>query len=141
MKLEINSSRIIEPIYLQVDAVVRYWDDAKINGEEAQIDGEDTPLKVGDSWRPLIRLSDGVILDWPQGTTAKTHYKVCDSGNYYLLDADNGLLASRENNYVPDCLSPQQSGYGDYIILNIDENGVIAGWRGDLDSDDWEADE
>lgn len=29
-------------------------------------------------------------------------------------------------------MCPADEGYGDYIIMNIDEDGIIQGWRKDL---------
>jgi len=138
MKLELTTTKEIDAQYIEVVAYVRYWDDGKINGVTAKENGEDTPMKKGSAWNPIIKLSDGVIQNWPSGVEAKIHYKVCDAGNYYLLDGDFRKVALRENNYVPDCLCPQGGGYGDYIIMNIASGGEISGWSPSLDSDDWE---
>ena len=73
----------------------------------------------------------GRIRDWPEGVEAYIHYKVCDAGVYTLLDAEGRTLATRDG-YVPDLLSPCESGYGDYIIMNIDEKGQIDKWRFDI---------
>lgn len=43
---------------------------------------------------------------------------------------ENGLVVlSLEDGYVPDTLCPKESGYGDYIIMDIDENGMISDWN------------
>lgn len=130
---------ITDAAFIVVDAGVRYWEDATVDLIEDN-DGTLIPFRVGDRWRPTIRIADGVILDWPSGTVARVHYKVCDNGTYQLLDAERRPMASI-GGYVPNCLSPGDRGYGDYIILDIDGAGRIAGWEAPTDyADDgaWE---
>lgn len=128
--LEITESREVNAVKLTVDAEVRYWEDATVNGVEDE-DGTLIPFRVGDSWSPSIDIDTGVICDWPQGTVASIHYKVCDAGVYSLLDAD-GVTLKHIEGYVPKILSPGGSGYGDYIIMNVDETGRIDNWHVDL---------
>lgn len=114
--------------YLQVEAEVRYWEDAEVNGEPDTF-GDLMPLRDGALWKPTIRLQDGVILSWPEGTTALVHYKVCDQGMYYLLDQDKTQIARWRDDYVPNSfLCHGDNGFGDYIIFNVDEAGHIEGW-------------
>lgn len=118
-----------QPEYIEVEAGVRYWEDATINGQE-DTNGTLTPFRKGNDWCPVIRLSDGVIMDWPSGTTADVHFKVCDDGEYWLLDAQHQRIAKWAGYYVPDdFLCHGGNGYGDYIILKVDANGVIKNWR------------
>mgnify|MGYP006214627153 CR=1 FL=1 len=42
----------------------------------------------------------------------------------------NEVVLSIEDDYVPNKLIPGQ--YGDYIVMDIDENGKIANWRPNL---------
>lgn len=122
--------------YIKVEAGVRYWEDSEINGITDE-DGTLTPFRVGDSWCPVINLDAGEVVDWPKGMTASFHFKVCDAGDYYLLDSDKNVIASILNNYVPDGLCHGDRGYGDYIIFDVDENGEILKYRKNLDSSDW----
>lgn len=114
--------------FIEVDAGVRYWEDALVNGEE---DGAGrVPLKEGDRWRPTIELATGAVLNWPAGTTADIHYKVCDDGEYWLLDERKARTAKWKGYYVPnDILCVGDNGYGDYIILNVGPDGLIKGWE------------
>ena len=116
---------------LRVDARVRYWEDAEVDGV-SDIDGDLIPFRVGDSWRPTIDLETGAIIGWPIGTTADIHYKVCDDGDYWLVQAPldaEGKLWKWRGHYVPDSLlCVGDRGYGDYIILNVMKDGRIAGW-------------
>lgn len=114
--------------YLKVEAGVRYWEDGEVNGVE-DTDGDLVPLRKGDLWCPLIDIREGRIIDWPKDTTAKIHYKVCDAGEYWLLDWELKPIAKWGGYYVPDdLLCPTTNGYGDYIILNVDGEGIIEGW-------------
>lgn len=129
-------------VYLKVEARVRYWEDAEVNGAE-DTDGDLIPLRKGDTWCPLIDIREGRIIDWPKETTAKIHYKVCDEGEYWLLNWDLQTVAKWGGFYVPDdLLCPNGNGYGDYIILNVDGEGQIEGWLADefdFEPERWEA--
>lgn len=116
--------------FLRAECGVRYWEDAAVNGEDDE-DGQLIPCRTNDTWSPLIDLSTGTIQDWPAGTTAQVHYKVCDDGIYKLLSADMSIVASIDG-YVPSIMSPGGSGYGDYVIMTIDGAGKIENWKVDL---------
>ena len=119
----------MKPIYLEVKAEVRYWEDALVNGT---IDNEGVlmPCKVEKLWCPVIRLSDGLILRWPEGTTAIVHYKICDPGKYWLLDDQLQRVANWRGNYVPiEFLSQGINGDSDYIVLSIGPDGHIQNWE------------
>lgn len=151
MKITINKPIDFEAAYLKVDAGVRYWDDAKVNGEYdtncedlenpggvptipcAEYIGERNGVLCGQiwRWRPLIDIETGQIVNWKQGTTANVHYKVCDDFQCNVLDGDKDVIASYYG-YVADVMCPDDEGYGDYIIMNIDENGFIQRWNKEL---------
>lgn len=116
---------------LKVEAGVRYWEDASVNGVSDE-DGSLIPLRSGDCWCPTIHIDSGTILEWPEGVEASIHYKVCDAGTYTLLD-DTGADVRTINGYVPGILSPGGSGYGDYIIMKVDGAGKIENWSVDLE--------
>ena len=119
----------MKPKYIEVSAGVRYWEDSIINGKPDE-DGTMTPFRKGESWCPVIRLSDGMVMDWPTGTTAEIHFKVCDDGEYWLQDADRKRVAKWGGYYVPDrFLCHGSTGYGDYIIFSVASNGLIEKWR------------
>ena len=121
---------------LVVAAKVRYWEDTTVNGQE-DTDGSLIPLRKGDQWMITIDLETGKIHDWPEGTTADIHYKVCDAGAYWLADKEGKPAAKWNGFYVPDDLLAGGEGYGDYIILKVDGAGVIEGWRPFIQKDDW----
>lgn len=73
--------------YMEISAAVGYWEDASVNGV-ADIDGTLIPLRNGDLWELIIRLTDGAILSWPNGISAEIDFKVCDGGLYWILDQE-----------------------------------------------------
>lgn len=132
MKATIKVEKTVELVTLHVDAGVRYWEDAEVNGEDETDDGENIPCREGKRWKPVIDLETGKILNWEQGKTATIYYKVCDDGSYFLKDKNGETVLSIEKDYVPKIMCPAENGYGDYIYMEIDENGVIEDWKVDL---------
>ena len=88
-----------------------------------------------DDWNSSARRGP----DWPQGTVAEIHYKVCDQGEYWLADSTGVKVAKRKGYYVPDdLLCVGDRGYGDYIIFNVGADGMIAGWTPPkIDPSEW----
>lgn len=130
MKIEVTTKTRIAVKFLRATCGVRYWEDATVNGK-ADEDGSLIPCRNGENWQPLIDLAEGRIIDWPQGVAAEIHYKVCDDGSYELLDENRNTVAKRDG-YVIKMMSPEENGFGDYVIMNIGPDGVIANWKVDL---------
>lgn len=128
MKLALKATKEIEVITIAVKANVRYWEDATINGS-ADEDGTLTPFAEGDIWGPKINIEDGVVIDWPEGTIADIHFKVCDGCGFDLLNSAGEVLFTQDDGYVPKLLCPEDVGFGDYIIMKIDANGKINKWN------------
>jgi hypothetical protein len=120
---------------MEVDVEPRYWEDAELNGKE-DVDGK-MPMRKGDNWKFVIDVDTGQIYNWPKGNTAKVFYKVCDTGTYTIHDEEYNQIMCRVNSYVPSSLCIGENGYGDYIGLEIDEEGFIQGWKF-LGEEDWE---
>jgi len=127
MKVTASITKEFDVAAIRVMAEVRYWEDGTVNGVK-DTDGTLIPLRNGECWEPVIELDTGRVRDWPEGATADVHYKVCDAGEYYLLDSD-GRIVAEKHGYVPDMLSVGENGYGDYIILKIGPDGLIEGWE------------
>src|SRR3546814_7447572 len=93
--------------HIEVDADVRYWEDARINGivdaDGDLIFGRDRS-KAGNLWRVRINLAEGRIEGWPADMQAEIHYKVCDAGLYWLTDQDGRRIARWKGPYVPYAL-------------------------------------
>lgn len=131
-KITVKTTEEREVKFLRVDAGVRYWEDGTVNGDADDDDNPKMPFAVDGRWIPVIELETGRILDWPEVVTASVHYKVCDDGVYTLLDADKNPVKVHDG-YVPAILCPKDEGYGDYIIMDIGPDGVIADWAVDLE--------
>lgn len=129
MKKIIEIEKLIDLKYLQINAFVRYWEDTEVNGEPDTENGDNIPCKVGSTWRPKINIDNGIIENWEQGKTANVHYKVCDACSWELIDDEGNEIHKVVDEYVPSILYPKENGYGDYIIMDIDENGVIEDWE------------
>lgn len=134
---------------LYVDAGVLYWEDSEINGIRdnnlydsrgakapampcvERVKPEPTTNIFSDHyrWRPIIDVETGIIINWKKGVTASVHYKVCDDCMITYKKGDEVLCNNDDYFYVPPFLSPKEEGYGDYIIMDIDENGQISNWK------------
>jgi hypothetical protein len=125
--IEVTKKEQVVVKYLQARCGVRYWEDATVNGVEDE-DGSRIPFRDGDNWCPKIELETGKIVDWPQGTTAHIHYKVCDDGDYKLLD-ECGNVVVHIDEYVPAIMSPGDScKCGDYVVMDVDAAGLVQKW-------------
>lgn len=122
--LTVEVMQKVEIDTLKAKLGVRYWEDGSVNG----IEGKKPPFIENDMWVLKINLDTGFILDWPKGITVKCHYKVCDDGVYSLYKGEKEIIPPFES-YVPSILYPNKNGYGDYVILEIDENGFIKNWN------------
>jgi hypothetical protein len=129
MKTSIKVEKEVDLKLLVVKAEPRYWEDSEVNGEDDTENGDNIPCKNGNLWSPEIEIETGKILNWPQGVKASIHYKVCDCCGWELLDENKQVVLSAKDGYVPSTLYPKENGYGDYIIMDIDENGQIDNWE------------
>lgn len=131
MKAKIKITKEVDIKWLLVQAKVRYWEDTEVNGV-ADEDGLLIPCRKGDVWSPQIDIDTGIILGWPAGTTASIHYKVCDQC-FVSLIGDEGIILEEKDSYVPRILCPEENGYGDYIIMKVQDNGYIPNWNPTLE--------
>jgi hypothetical protein len=127
MKATIKVEKEVTLSVLEVNAGVRCWESASVNDVEDSEEGELIPCKDGERWKPIIDIESGVITNWTKGVTASVCYKVCDDGIYTVKD-DTGVVVLELDDYVPRILCPVEDGYGDYIHMNIDADGLIEGW-------------
>src|SRR6266702_5546950 len=83
------------------------------------------PFRRGNTWTATVAIDTGRIQLWNERGTFWLFEKVVDQGTYELLDVDGDVLATIENDYVPNGVVPGQ--YGDYVDLKI-VDGVITNW-------------
>lgn len=138
MKVKVLREVEVDVTTINVRAHVRYWEDGKINGVRDN-DLCDNPelapnmpcaRKIEDDWYwcPKIDVETGKIYNWTQGVEAEIHYKVCDEFSCVVQDYDCAIIKEYEG-YVPSFMCPKEEGYGDYIIMDINEDGFIEDWN------------
>ena len=133
MKTSIYIKKTVNIKKLYVKVYPRYIADSSVNGcRDLENDPKMPFVKFDDKvkeyfWEVNIDIDKGQIIDWPQGITASLHYKTCDEGFYEIFD-EKGEKLGDYNGYVPHIMCPKEPGYGDYIIMDIDENGNIQNW-------------
>ena len=80
-------------------------------------------------------IDTGQIGNWDETVEPRTiHMKVNDEGSYTLMRGAEELSSIVEN-YVPHGVVPGE--YGDYIIFNIDQRGIITNWPQQPDVSDF----
>lgn len=113
---------------LHVKLAGAYWEDAEVNGVREVEDFHQIKMpgqKCGTlDWD--IDPKTGKIQNWPEGMTARTWYKVCDTFSY---DYDGFHYGPT---YVPDFMSLDEEGYGDYVYLSIGPDGRIRNWSEEM---------
>jgi len=110
--------------------------DAKYLKVRIDISGEDLPndipFRFGDRWEVIIDLDSGSVMNWHYPSRVHVSVKVVDSGTYWIYDQDLQLIKrlgeTCSPKYVPNRLLPPEDGYGDYLDLDIDEEGKILNW-------------
>lgn len=140
MKVIVNRPVELDIKTLFVKAHVRYPEDAMIQEGPDDAWGEDDANQPkmpcmsyvdckyeGWYWCPVIDLATGRIINWKQGVRASISYKVVDEFECYITDTDDKIV-TRYEGYVPSFMAITDEGYGDYVYLEIDENGMIADW-------------
>lgn len=143
MKVIVNRPVELDVKTLFVKAHVRYPENSMIqegpDDEWAEDDADQPKMPCmayvdckykGWYWCPIIDLTTGKIINWRQGVRASISYKVCDEFECEVKDSDNAIVASY-NGYVLNFMAITDEGYGDYIYLDIDENGMIENWSFD----------
>jgi hypothetical protein len=140
MEAEILVTKTVNIKKLHVNVIPRFIEDAYINGERELEDNPKMPFLTSDflgdyQWDINIDIDKGLIENWPTDVKASIHYKVCDEGFYEIFD-EKGEKLGDFNGYVPHIMCPKKPGYGDYIIMDIDENGIIQDWDAKNNIDD-----
>ena len=130
MEIELTVTKEFDVQYLLAEVGVRYWEDSYVDGK-IDNDGSRMPCRDGDLWKPIINLETGIITNWNKGTTASVHYKSVDNNVFKLLDTGMNVVEEFDGSAI-DMMSPKDNGYGDYVIMDIDENGLIHNWKVDF---------
>lgn len=98
------------------------------------VDDDDMPANYpgrdDDEWRAVVDVDSGILMTetfcpWPSGYALDLQAKPRDSGTYKVLAENGELIAQVEQEYVPGWIPGD---YGDYICLNIGDDGKVANW-------------
>ena len=116
MKVTIPTTKEVNVKFITIEVAVRY------NQEDIP---NDAPMRKGDMWKASVDIEAGRVIDWPTYEPLTLHMKVCDEGLYKLFDQDWVELACIDG-YVPHGIVPGK--YGDYIEMDIDEDGFVTNW-------------
>lgn len=130
MKIRYPTTAEAEATAIRCTLPIRYEEDL----EEL---GADFPGLSGKRLTLTLDIDTATVRDWPAGRTASLHLKVVDEGSYDLLDAAGSVLVRRDGCYVPSCIP---SSWGDYVVMSVEEDGRISGWRPcavDIAADFW----
>lgn len=120
MKVSVFVKQTIDIQTISIDINPRYI------GEEDGVP-EDFPLLNHGHWGAVVNIDTGQIQNWTGcGKSWQLFTKVCDEGTYALYDSEGQQVACLEGHYVPNGIVPGE--YGDYIHLQINENGIITNW-------------
>ena len=118
MKATITKTVEVEVSFIRLAVAVRYDDEDM---------PYDFPFRKNDIWDVTVDIETGRIVNWPGWPGGhKLYMKVCDQGTYWLLAPDKSVVVVREDNYVPNKVIPWE--YGDYIKMDIAEDGKIQNW-------------
>jgi len=122
-------SREVDLERLNIYALPVSWANTLVNGVNDTPDGNNIPCKFGVTWCPVIEIDTGRIINWKKGTTASIHYKLPGALGYEVADEYEEIIVDTIVSSVPKTLSIGTNSYKNTIIMDIDENGVIANWN------------
>jgi hypothetical protein len=124
-----------------------YWQEGEINGttdidfieskgngspeipcsEQIKRKPESESLSDHYIWRPIIDVEYGQIINWDKQVNAYIHYRVYDNFKCIFKNED-GFVITMYNGFVPQFMCPKRDGYGNFIMMDIDECGYIQHW-------------
>jgi len=135
------------------DFYVRYWEDCEIDGQEFDEDTDEDVIKdlltrwneeykIGlvkdDRMILIINPETGKVENYAGGKEIRMHFKVCDECSYQITervanginpyDAYDNVILEQDEDYVPDFLSIDDKGYGDYVEITLQADGTIKDW-------------
>ena len=122
MKARVKVEKEVEIVAVRIEIAPRYIGDS---GDDDMPTSFPLLNDLKSLWQATVNIDTGQIESWPIGDARKMHVKVCDAGRYSLID-QSGVIISVLDGYVPNKLIPGE--YGDYVILDIDANGIITNW-------------
>ncbi|MBR5983387.1 MAG: hypothetical protein IK025_06675 [Bacteroidales bacterium] len=121
--------------YLKIRIPAYCTDDFKFRKEFSE---NEIPCRQDDEhWVVTIDLTTHKIIEWKQEYGDMYLFtKVVDDGTYSLLDENKNELY-RIDGYVPNNLLPEKDGFGDYLTLQVNEDGIIENWYDEINFKDF----
>ena len=126
--IEDSASEEVDVKYIKADFRVRHFEDAEVNGILENEKAPLMPFVIGRRWLIEVDIKKGCVLNWPKGVRARVNYKVCDEGIYRIYDSNKKLIKEKEG-YVPDIFGQDDTSFGDYVCMSIDDEGLIQNWE------------
>lgn len=114
--------------FIEFSAYVRFWEDCQFFDNETPVTEDKIPFRNEDKWGGVIDVDNGIFLNWPKGISGSVHFKVCDEFSAKFKDLNGKIIHEFENEYVPNFMCPLDNGFGDYIIMDINNDGSIDGF-------------
>lgn len=153
MKMTVTTPREVDAKYLYCYIKPRYWEDSEINEEcdnengdliksllpnsliskETMMEQFGLPERYADGFLHIvIDIDEGKVVGWPEGNVASFGYKSVDE-NIFILEDEHGNTIFRtpegDTEYV---IGPKfMNDYGDYFVLQVEEDGSIVDWDQD----------
>ena len=132
MKIKIIKEVEVEACLIDVDAHVRYPEDISFEHKngfwyECNADNPECPCIEDHQWRPIININTGKIINWDAPIKCHVFAKVCDEFKCKIKGLNGEDIITYEG-YVPSFMAIEDSGYGDYIDMIVEEDGTIKDW-------------
>lgn len=131
MKIKIIKEIEVEACLIDVDAHVRYPEDISFEQNDnwcyCNADNPECPCIDGHQWRPIININTGKIINWDAPIKCHVFAKVCDEFKCKIKGLNGEDIINYEG-YVPSFMAIEDSGYGDYIDMIVEEDGIIKNW-------------
>ena len=93
--IKVKVDQEVDLAFAECWVYARYWEDSDVNGVEDDAQNPKMPFveeHLGKkAWHIKIDLDNGQICNWPQGTTARIHYKSVDSNDVNILDRNENF--------------------------------------------------
>lgn len=133
MKIEIVKTELVDVKYVGFEIMV------SIEDFEFEETDKDTLNKffetdifscakedVYDTINVMIDVDSKKLVGWMETNDIVSIFaKVRDEGIYRYYDKDKNVVLEKENEYVPDFLQVEENGFGDYLNMIINKDGVI----------------
>ena len=128
MKVEIKTTKTYDVKYIAFIIPIYYGD---LNWSEKDNEFCNKYYSDADLLSIKIDIENGIVTDWAYqelNDVFSIYSKVRDEGTYKLYDDQHNEIVSYLG-YVPDILSCDDEGYGDYLSMNISPDGRIDKWN------------